>query len=313
LSTPNGRRLDEALATLDFMLSIDPYRNETTRHAHVILPPAVGLETEHYDAVFHHFAVRNTARINDPVAMLDENQRYDYQIFAALSKRLGASVSPTPMQRIDAALAAGPRATSLSALRIHQHGVDYGPLRSVFPERLGTQEKRINLAPSSIIADLARLSRLAIENDGLLLIGRRQLRSNNSWMHNTPRLMRGADRCTVLMNPDDAADRKLDEGELVEIATDYGCITVPLEISSDMMPGVVCLPHGFGHDRDDVQLSVATEKPGASYNDLTGGDDVDALTGNAALNGVRVRIARASQQESMNHASADERQHDLTR
>ncbi len=313
LSTPNGTRLDEALASLDFMLSIDPYRNETTRHAHVILPPAVGLETEHYDAVFHHFAVRNTARVNEPIAILDEDQRYDYQIFAALSQRLGASASPTPMQRIDAALAAGPRATSLAELRAHPHGVDYGPLRSVLPERLCTEGKRINLVPPTITSDLARLAAQSAPKDTLLLIGRRQLRSNNSWMHNTPRLMRGADRCTIIMNPGDAADRSLTDGELVEIATENGQITVPLEVSSEMMPGVVCLPHGFGHNRDGIQLDVASEKPGASYNDLTGGLAIDTLTGNAALNGIPVHVTRASGQASMRDASSDDREHHLAR
>ena len=308
LSTPNGRRLDTALASLEFMLSIDPYRNETTRHAHLILPPAVGLETEHYDAVFHHFSVRNTARMNEAIAELDADQRADYVIFSELSSRLGATATATPMQRISTALAHGPRKLSLDELRSHPHGVDFGALESVFPERLCSPEKRINLAPSTFLADLPRLE-ASFKDTGteLQLIGRRQLRSNNSWMHNFPRLMGGPDRCTLLMHPVDAQARELINGQPVELWSDFGCINVPLEVSEEVMPGVVCLPHGFGHNREETILTVASQHSGASYNDITSTERLDELTGNAALNGISVRVTSTLRETVVGNYTTNQR------
>ena len=192
LSTPNGAKLDAALDGLDFMVSIDPYLNETTRHADVILPPATGLEVDHYDVIFHHFAVRNTARYSKKLFDIDAERRYDWQIFEGLRERMTGKRGARPEERLDAGLRNGPYATSLDALREHPHGVDFGPMMPCLPERLLTANGRINLAPPAFLADLARLEGdLAAPAADLVLIGRRQLRSDNSWMHNAPRLMRG--------------------------------------------------------------------------------------------------------------------------
>ncbi|UBV44853.1 molybdopterin-dependent oxidoreductase (plasmid) [Deinococcus taeanensis] len=289
LSTPDGTRLDEALSTLDFMVSIDPYLNETTRHAHVILPPAFGLEVEHYDVIFHHFAVRTTARLNAPVFPITPQQRFDHQIFSGLTERLTGRALAAPAARLDAGLRHGPYHLTLDDVRAHPHGLDLGPMQSVLPGRLLTASGRIQLAPASMLGDLPRLhAALHTPPPPLVLIGRRQLRSNNSWMHNTPRLMRGADRCTLQVHPADAAG--LRDGQPVRITSRVGSVTAPLELTEDLMPGVACLPHGFGHARRGVKLHVAAASPGVSLNDLTDPHRTDALTGNAALTGTPIRI-----------------------
>jgi anaerobic selenocysteine-containing dehydrogenase len=291
LSTPNGAKLDDALRGLDFMVSIDPYVNETTRHADVILPPATGLEVDHYDVIFHHFAVRNTARYSEALFPIDAEQRYDWQIFEALRERMTGKTGAAPAERLDRGLREGPYATSLDELRAHPHGVDYGPMQPCMPDRLLTADCRICLAPPAFVADLARLDvELTAPVPELVLIGRRQLRSNNSWMHNAPRLMRGPDRCTLLIHPDDARKRAIATGDAVEIRSAAGAITVPAEITDAVMPGVVSLPHGFGHARSGVGQSLAASKPGASLNDLTDPERLDELTGNAALSGVPVEV-----------------------
>lgn len=291
LSTPAGARLDDALAKLDFMVSIDPYINATTRHANVILPPATGLEVEHFDVIFHHFAVRNTARLSEPLFALEPEQRYDWQIFAGLSERLTGKTLDSPRERLDAGLRAGPYATSIDELRANPHGIDYGALAPCLPERLLTADGLIRLAPQAYLADLARLAAtLDAPVPELVLVGRRQLRGNNSWMHNAPRLMRGPDRCTLLVETGDAAARGIASGDLVEVTSNAGSVSVAVETTADLMPGVVSLPHGFGHGRDGVRLGVARENPGASYNDLSDAALLDDLTGNAALCGIPVSV-----------------------
>ena len=293
LSTPDGVKLDAALSGLDFMVSVDPYVNETTRHADLILPPATGLEVEHYDVIFHHFAVRNTARYNEPVFAIEPDQRFDWQIFEALRLRLTGTSGKRPAERLELGLREGPYRTSLDALRAHPHGVDYGPLQPCLPERLLTADGRIRLAPPAFVADLARLeTELAAPAAELVLIGRRQLRGNNSWMHNAPRLMRGADRCTLMLHPVDAEARAIAAGDRVTVRTNVGAVTVPAEITDRLMPGVVSLPHGFGHARPGVRQSLAAEQPGASFNDLSDPERLDELTGNAALSGIPVSVCR---------------------
>jgi anaerobic selenocysteine-containing dehydrogenase len=295
LSTPNGTQLDEALSRLEFMVSIDPYVNETTRHADVILPPATGLEVEHYDVIFHHFAVRNTARYSEPLFPIGPEQRFDWQIFEGLRERMNGKPGKTPRERLDLGLQNGPYGTSIDELREHPHGVDYGALQPCMPDRLLTADGRIRLAPAAFVADLARLgATLAEPVPPLMLIGRRQLRSNNSWMHNAPRLMRGADRCTLMLHPVDAESRGIATGDRVEVRSRVGAISVPAEITDAVMPGVVSLPHGFGHSRPGARLSLAETKPGASLNDLTDHERLDTLTGNAALNGVPVEVYAAA-------------------
>ncbi|BDE05902.1 oxidoreductase [Vulcanimicrobium alpinum] len=293
LSTPSGAELDAALADLEFMVSVDPYLNETTRHADVILPPAIGLEVEHYDVIFHHLAVRNTARYSEAIAVLDESQRYDWQIFEALRLRMTGATGAPPHVRIDRALRAGPYRTNLDDVRAHPHGVDYGPPKPVLPERLLTADSRVQLAPPAMLADLPRLETMFAEPPpALSLIGRRQLRSNNSWMHNAPRLMRGGDRCTLQLHPLDADARAIGDGDRVEVRSRTGAVVVPAEITDAVMPGVVSLPHGFGHGHGGTRLSVASETPGASINDLTDRERIDELTGNAAFSGTPVEVVR---------------------
>jgi anaerobic selenocysteine-containing dehydrogenase len=295
LSTPDGTKLDDALAGLEFVVCVDPYVNETTRHADVILPPATGLEVEHYDVIFHHFAVRNTARYSEALYDITPEQRYDWQIFEALRSRMTGKSGKNPRERLDAGLRTGPYNTSLDELREHPHGVDYGPMQPCLPDRLLTADARVNLAPPAFVADLVRLeSELAAPVPELVLIGRRQLRSNNSWMHNAPRLMRGPDRCTLMINPRDAHTRGIATGDNVEIRSAVGTIMVPAELTDALMPGVVSLPHGFGHARAGVGQKLAAQKPGASLNDLTDPDRLDDLTGNAALSGVPVEVRRAA-------------------
>jgi anaerobic selenocysteine-containing dehydrogenase len=307
LSTPNGRQLDEALASLDFMVSIDIYLNETTRHAHYILPPATGLETAHYDVSFHALAIRNTARYSEPLVAKTAQQRYDWEIFEGLRQRLEAdgtydpaTAAPleNPETKLDLGLrygAYGKAGLSLAALRAQPHGVDFGPLQPRLPQTLRTEGQRIDLAAPLLLADLARARQvlaapLALAPGQLLLIGRRELRSNNSWMHNAPRLIKGRARCTLHLHPADAAARHLSEGQVVRVRSRVGAIELTIELTDSQMPGVASMPHGYGHQRAGLRLAVAAAHAGASLNDLTDDQRLDALTGNAALTGEPVWI-----------------------
>jgi anaerobic selenocysteine-containing dehydrogenase len=193
------------------------------------------------------------------------------------------------------------RGLSLRKLRKHPHGMDLGPLEPALPARLYTADGKIHAAPAPMLKDVARLRARLLEAEAdvaaaadggfdLLLIGRRQLRSNNSWMHNYPRLMKGRDRCTLLLHPADAAARGIEDGGMVRVGSRAGSVEVPAELSDEVMRGVVSLPHGFGHGRAGIGTSVAAAHPGASANDVTDDQLVDALGGNAALNGVPVRV-----------------------
>lgn len=327
LSAPNGGALDRALAGLEFMASIDFYINETTRHAHVILPPTGPLERDHYDLAFHALAVRNTAKYSPALFAPAEDARHDWQIYVELATRMDApgplrSLAArakraalsrlAPARLIDAALRFGPYGAglrpfssglSLAKLRREVHGVDLGPLAPCLPERLFTPSRRIQLAPEPLVQDLARVREAlgggagAGEGAGdgggpydLRLIGRRQLRSNNSWMHNSLRLVKGGNRCTLLMHPDDAARRGIGRAQRVRVRSRVGSVELEVEVTDEVMPGVVSVPHGWGHGRDGVQLATATQHAGESVNDLTDDLAVDALSGTAALNGVPVRV-----------------------
>lgn len=319
LSTPNGRQLERALAGLEFMVAIDFYRNETTRHAHLILPPTPPLEHDHYDLVFHLLAVRNTARYSPPLFPPEPGSRHDWQIFHELDRRLGDGGLGGRLRRwlagrlgpaglLDLALRRGPygsgfrplaRGLDLRTLKRAAHGLDLGPLEPCLPGRLFTPDRRIRLAPQVLVADLRRLARRLGEgsSDGLVLIGRRDLRSNNSWMHNYERLVKGEDRCTLLIHPRDAEGRGIRDGDRVAVASRVGRVVAPAEVSEQVMPGVVCLPHGWGHGRPGTRLSVAERHPGVSLNDLTDDLRVDALCGTAALSGVPVEVAIARTSE----------------
>jgi len=322
LSTPNGRRLDEALESLEFMVSVDFYVNETTRHANLILPPTFALERDHYDLVFNALAIRNTAKYSAPLFPRGDDARHDWEIFAALQRRIeDARPSKgrsrlrrlveqwwTPRRILAYGLRTGPygagwnplsKGLTLARLARQPHGVDLGPLQPCLPDRLATPGRRVQLAPEVLGKELARLPQRpgswSPPSDGqLLLIGRRDLRTNNSWMHNSRRLVKGPTRCTLLMHPDDATRRGISDGALVEVASRVGRLQVEVRLTPDMMQGVVSLPHGWGHDRAGVRLAIATAPPGASVNDLTDETAVDALCGNAVLNGVPVRVQPAS-------------------
>ncbi|MCG8293483.1 molybdopterin-dependent oxidoreductase [Pseudomonas entomophila] len=306
LSTPNGRRLDEALAGLDFMLSIDLYINETTRHADLILPSTSALENDHYDSTFNLLAVRNVTRFNRAILPKPEGALHDWEIFVGLAKafakRAQVELKATlpPAQMIDIALRKGrhgdlsPLQLSIQALEQHPHGLDLGPLRPNLAARLGTASRAVEAAPAVLLADLQRLARQAPLAPGqLLLIGRRHVRSNNSWMHNFHRLVKGKPRHQLLMHPDDLRLRQLQDGQTVRVRSRTGVLEVQVQASEEMMPGVVSLPHGYGHARQGAQLQIASAQPGVSANDLTDEHLRDGVSGNAALNGVPVEVEAA--------------------
>ena len=342
LSTPNGRELDRALSGLEFMVSIDPYINETTRHAHIILPPTSALERVHYDVAFHVLAVRNTTKFSPALFQPDGDARHDWEIFVELQTRMqytgafGNLVGRLkrsvirqcigPERILDLGLRFGPygaklnpfaKGLTLRKLKEAEHGIDLGPLSPCLPERLRTPDKCIELAPEVLVKDIERVKARLLECDGkrsasplwldddadrrhartspfpssaLLLIGRRQLRSNNSWMHNSARLLRGRSQCTILMHPTDAADRDLKPGQTVAVCSRVGSIELPVEITDEIMPGVVSIPHGWGHDRVGVRLDIAQQHAGRSINDLTDNLAIDALCGTAAFNGTWVSV-----------------------
>jgi anaerobic selenocysteine-containing dehydrogenase len=325
LSAPNGRRLEAALSGLEFMVAVDPYVNETTRHAHLILPPTGGLEHEHFDLVYHLVAIRNTVRLSPAVFEPAADTRHDWEILLELQTRVQSrgpisgvlarvyrsvlrGLGPTGL--LDLLLRFGPygsglrfwrRGLTLRELRKHPHGLDLGPLEPCLPERLATRPKRIRLAPEPMLADLVRLRARffpggvpTAPRPGLVLIGRRDLRSNNSWMHNSERLVRGKHRCTLLMHPADAASRGISDGQLVRVTSRVGAVEVPVELSDAVMPGVVSLPHGWGHTRDGTLLRTAQAHPGASANDITDELAIDALSGTAAFNGLPVEVVRVA-------------------
>jgi len=325
LSTPNGRELDRALAELEFMVAIDPYINETTRHAHIILPPTSSLERNHYDVAFNVLAVRNTAKFSPALFQPADDTRHDWEILAELQARMQHD---RPLRKcaervkqgirtrffgpetlLDLGLRFGPyggglnpfaTGLTLRKLRSAVHGIDLGPLMPCLPDRLRTPDKHIELAPGALVKDVERvknwerrLTEVASSNGHLLLIGRRQLRSNNSWLHNSERLVKGnpaKPRCTLLMHPTDAGHRNLTPGQDVLVTSRVGSIVVPLEVTEEVMPGVVSIPHGWGHDRPGNKLAVAQQHPGGSINDLTDGEMIDALCGTAAFSGTAVTV-----------------------
>ena len=321
LSTPNGGQLDRAFESLDFMLAIDFFINETSRHADIILPPVSPIQRSHYDLALYLAAVRNTANYSPPLFKLKKGELDDWQILSELNCRLAARrhgklskeyLAVLAMQKagpervLDLGLRLGPYGQrlkpigpgiSLAKLKKKPHGVDFGPMQPSLPEGLPEEHGPIDLAPDLFVEDLDRLhARFTAEMSGstgdeFLLIGRRHLRSNNSWMHNTERLMKGKPRCTLMINPSDAEKLGVKSGAMVTVTSRVGQVTAPAEVTDDMMAGVVSLPHGFGHDRDGVQLRVATNHPGVSVNDLTDDQSIDVLSGNAAFSGVPVTVA----------------------
>lgn len=359
LSAPDGDRLDRALAGLDFMVSVDPYLNETSRHAHVVLPPPPPSQSAHFDFAFNGFAVRNQVRYSPAAVPLEDGRMDECEIHArlilavsgmhgvvdpagvdepaiqsALARETAAAHSPLHGQdparlaalltgdsgaerRLDLMLRLGPygdrfgvaadstapdpdglpvhasaHGLSLEKLLAHPHGIDLGPLGPRLPGVLKTRSGRIELLPDPIAAELPRLrTALADRPAGLVLVGRRHLRSNNSWLHNVPALMRGSNRCTLQVHPGDAERLGLTDGGRARITAEGGSLDVPVEITDTVRPGVVSLPHGWGHDRAGTRLAVAAAAPGVNVNQLLDGSRLDPLSGTAVLNGFPVALA----------------------
>jgi anaerobic selenocysteine-containing dehydrogenase len=347
VSTPNAARLERAVSNLDFVVSLDIYVNETTRHADVILPAPDPLARSHYDLALYQFAARNVANYSPPVLEREETliaeeevmlrltgivtgqgpeadaEAIDDAVAGALIARevgtagsliegrdpaeIAAALEPRrgPERVLDLMLRAGahgdgfgarPEGLTLARLEESPHGVDLGAHESRLPDVLRTPSGRIELAPEPITRDVPRLrARLAAgawngAGPEMVLVGRRQLRSNNSWMHNVPALVKGKDRCTALVNPLDAERLGLADGARVRLRSAAGELEAPVEISDEMMPGVVSIPHGWGHDADGVRLSVAAAHAGVNSNLAADETRVDAPSGNAVLNGIPVEL-----------------------
>jgi anaerobic selenocysteine-containing dehydrogenase len=349
VSTPNARRLAAAFESLELMVSVDIYLNETTRHADVILPVPSALARSHYDLALYQFAVRNVANYSPPLLDPEPGMAAEHETLlrlAAIAAGQGADAdidaldtlvatevarreasSPRsrvhgrdpaelvaatadaggnplrgPERLLDLMLRCGPYGEgfgadpgglTLAKLEQSPHGIDLGPLQPRLPEVLRTASGMIELAPEPLVADVARLLGVLErpERDGFVLVGRRQLRSNNSWMHNLPLLMRGKDRCTVHVHPDDARRVGLGDGERARVSSRTGTIELPVEVTDAVMPGVVSIPHGWGHDETGIAMSVAAEHAGANSNVLADEQLFDVPSGNAVLNGIPVALA----------------------
>ena len=311
LSAPNGRRIERALGGLDTMISIDMYLNETTRHAHIVLPATGPLERDHYGLVFQALAVRNVAKYNRAVFPAP-TLRDDSWIVLSLAERLlrkqglhhmavlARSLRQVGTRRaLDLLIRTGPYGAglnpfgaglTLAKIEATPGGVDLGPLRSCLPGRLATETGRVQLMHPLLEEAVGHVLAQSAERPALVLVGRRQLRSNNSWMHNSLRLVKGKSRCTLLMHPDDARARTLSDGDTVALSSRVGRVEVPLELSDAIMRGVVSLPHGWGHGGKGSRQAVAEAHAGASVNDVTDDAFRDRMTGNAGFSGVPVDV-----------------------
>ncbi len=298
LSNPDGRTLDRALETLELMVSVDMYVTATSRHAHYILPPSGPLSRDHYPLALGPIAVRNFAKYSPALLPVPAGEKTDWEIVTELARAVAQArglPAPNPVPprvMLDGLLKR--RGLSLERLEAHPHGLDLGALEAGrLPGRL--REGVIRCAPPALRADLDRLAAtLAEPPAGLLLIGRRHIRSNNSWLHNSRRLVKGPERCTLMIHPEDARARGIADGARVRVVSAAGAIEVPAEVTDSVMPGTVSLPHGYGHGREGVRLSVARTRPGASINDLTCRDRYDPLSGNAAFSGTPVEVRLAA-------------------
>ncbi|HEY7596946.1 MAG TPA: molybdopterin-dependent oxidoreductase [Actinophytocola sp.] len=330
IAAPNGPRLGEAFDQLDFMVAVDPYLNETTKHATVILPPPRMMQAGHYDFLMQIVMVRNYTRYSPAILPLSDDQRSEAEILARLTliaAGAGAGAPPAgvdemfinqlltgatqmpgspvegmdvavlrgtiegddgPEQILDTLLKFGPYGLSLAKLKEKPHGIDLGPLEPRLKELLTTPSGKVELAPEPIVSDLDRLRAKAAEPaPDVVLIGRRQLRSNNSWLHNVKPLMGGSNACTLHVNPADVA--RLGLGDRAVVRSAAGEVVVAVEPTDVIMPGVVSLPHGWGHTGSPQR--VAAEHPGVNANALTNELVVDVPSGNAVFNGVPVTVS----------------------
>jgi anaerobic selenocysteine-containing dehydrogenase len=338
LSAPNGPRLAAALERLELMVSVDIYLNETTRHAHVILPGLSPLEESHYDVAFPQLAYRNAVRYSAPVFAPPANRPAEWRILLRLlaiatdrgraldvdalddelttadvqrvagpqaehvMRALGAAAGPERL--LDLALRGGPYGDrfgfvpdglTLARVKAAPAGIDLGPLDARIPELLRTASGKIELAPTMLVDDLARVrADLDRPVPDLVMVGRRQLRSNNSWMHNLPMLAKGPFRCIALVHPVDAARLGLTDGGHAQISNSGRSIEVVVEISDEMRVGVVSLPHGWGHDQPGTRMAVAAARPGANLNAILDETLRDPLSGNAVLSGVAIVMRPAA-------------------
>ncbi|WP_037307201.1 molybdopterin-dependent oxidoreductase [Amycolatopsis orientalis] len=320
LSTPNSARLSEALGQLDFMVSLDVYLNETTRHADVILPGPSPLERPHYDVALYALAVRNVANWTPRTLETEMPQEwvtllrmagiaagqgpdvdvaaFDTMVAAETARRTGVDLALAegrtgPARMIDLMLRGGPYGLKLADLEAAPHGIDLGALKPRLPDVLATASGKVELAPDAITKDVPRL-RAELDktpDGGLLLIGRRHLSSNNSWMHNLTPLVRGGNRCTVQVHPEDASRLGLTDGGLASVTSRAGKLEAPVEVTADVRPGVVSMPHGWGHDLDGTRTKVATAHAGVNSNLVADETLLDVPSGNAVLNGIPVDVA----------------------
>lgn len=321
-STPNSARLEAALDSLDLLVCVDLYRNETTRRAHVVLPAPSPLERAHFDLVLRQFAVRNVASYSPPTLPRPDGHPDEWEILlrlAAIAGGLGADADLAPLDRalaaetlrrtgaegvdvddavpaggperlLDLLLRAGPYDLTLADVVAAPHGLDLGALEPRLPEALRTPTGRIDLAPEPFVAALAGLSAEPAADGGMVLVGRRHLRSNNSWMHNSDRLARGRAQCTLQIHPDDAARLGLVDGGVARVTSRVGSVDADVEATDAIMRGIVSLPHGWGHDDPGARLSVAARRPGVNSNLLADEAAVDPISGTAVLNGIAVEV-----------------------
>jgi anaerobic selenocysteine-containing dehydrogenase len=345
LSTPDSGRLDDALASLEFMVALDIYLNETTRHADVILPGTTPLRRPHYDFAFYGLSVRNIANFSPPLYDLEEGSLDEWETLLRLGATLtgqgsnpdigslddavfgmmvGSAVGDTssrihgrnpeeifaatrgergPVRMLDFLIRTGPygdaygdepEGLGLESLQAAPHGIDLGPLQPRLPEDLCTPSGRVELAPEPLLGDVPRLHAAISRppDGGMVLIGRRDVRSNNSWMHNIDVLVKGKARCTLQMSAQDAERIGIDPGGSAKVTSSAGAVVAPVEITDGIMPGVVSLPHGWGHDLEGAELSVAAKRPGVNSNELSTGA-MDPVSGNAVLNGIPVEVVPA--------------------
>ena len=300
LSSPSGDKLAVAFEELDFMVSVDIYLNETTKHANIILPATTGLENSHYDIFFNSFSVRNNAKYSAPLFEKEDNQRADWEILKEIAARLSGRPNDgfTPEFVLDMELKSGPygnQGLSLQKLIDNPHGVDLGALKPCLVERIKTADGKVNLAPQLYLDDIPRLkdmlSQPARDKDYPFdLIGRRLARSHNTWTQNSKRLVKGKNPVTLQLNPKDAINLGVENGQLLSVSSNVGEIKIEALINDDILQGVVSMPQGWGHNQKDTGMSIAATQPGVSINDLTDANRVDLLTGNAALNGTKVNI-----------------------
>lgn len=344
ISAPGARRLDMALPTLDAMIAVDNWLNETTRHAHVILPGLSPLERAHSDDLYWMYAVASCLKWSEPVFPPDPGRPAEWEILL----RLGAATLGVPVPDVDVAamddmyttgllsamcdqpgtpltgrdpeeafaalsgvgparladlgirmgpwgdqLSRHPGGLTLDAVRAHPDGLRLAELDGGrLDEAVTTPSGRIELIHPWITDDIPRLlDRIDRTSADLVLTSRRHLRSNNSWLHNVPALMRGRDRCTLLIHPDDARSAGVADGDLAVVTTSAGSLEIPVETSDEMMPGVVSLPHGWGHGMPGTRLEVANAHPGVNSNLLNPVDVIDVPSNTHVVNGVPCRVS----------------------